>query len=195
MPLLAIKQIGIHQTQPTIFFRLNGEKQRHAIRYYNPRKDMIVNLMLRTYAVSTKLGLRKKFVKDEIPQSIKKLSDDTKKLLAKGNGGLFGLVGQAQAGTVVLFVLLKVLFFWFFLHFFVVLIQNKKNISFVHCCFILVAAFRGGLVTSKQSKCNYCQLDTTGDSGAKRTGDYVYHLECDPRERATTIILSNPTII
>ena len=100
LPLLAIKQIGIHQTQPTIFFRLNGEKQRHAIRYYNPRKDMIVNLMLRTYAVSTKLGLRKKFVKDEIPHSIKKLADDTKKLLARGNGGLFGLVGQAQAGKV-----------------------------------------------------------------------------------------------
>jgi hypothetical protein len=98
LPLLAIKQIGIHQKHPTIFFRLNSEKQRHAIRYYNPRKDMIVNLMLRTYAVSTKLGLRKKFVTDDIPDSIKKLSHDTKKLLAKGNGGLFGLVGQAQAG-------------------------------------------------------------------------------------------------
>jgi hypothetical protein len=51
--------------------------------------------------------------------------------------------------------------------------------------FFSVAAFRGGLVTSKQTKCNYCQLDTTGDSGARRHGDYVYHLECDPRERAT----------
>jgi hypothetical protein len=52
-------------------------------------------------------------------------------------------------------------------------------------CFSSVASFRGGLVTGKQTKCNYCQLDTTGDSGAKRSGDYVYHLECDPRERAT----------
>ena len=44
--------------------------------YYNPRKDMIVNLMLRTYAVSTKLGLRKKFIKDDKhkpPESIYKL--------------------------------------------------------------------------------------------------------------------------
>ena len=37
---------------------------------------MIVNLMLRTYAVSTKLGLRKKFIKDDKhkpPDSIYKL--------------------------------------------------------------------------------------------------------------------------
>ena len=37
---------------------------------------MIVNLMLRTYAVSTKLGLRKKFIKDDKhkpPDSIYKM--------------------------------------------------------------------------------------------------------------------------
>jgi hypothetical protein len=148
LPLLAIKQLGLHKERPIFFFRLQGEKMRHAVRYYNPRADEkvnanIVNLMLRTYAVSTKLGLRKKYFKDDIPHSIEKLANDTKKLLAKG-GGLFGLVGQAQA----------------------------------------VAAFRGGLVSQKNTKCSYCNLDTTGDSGARRFGDLVYHLECDPRERS-----------
>ena len=55
-------------------------------------------------------------------------------MLAKGQGGLFGLVGQAQA----------------------------------------VAAFRGGLVTSKQTNCNYCQLDCSGFADAKRSGAFFF---------------------
>ena len=143
LPHMAIKQLGLHRKMPTIFFRLENERMRHTIRYYNPRKDMIVNLMLRTYAISTKLGLRKKFYDDAIPASINKLAVETKRLMAKG-GGLFGIVGQTQA----------------------------------------VAAFRGGLVNTKKKFCNYCNLDTSGFPDVRRHGEYVYHLECDPRERA-----------
>ena len=46
-----------------------------------------------------------------------------------------------------------------------------------------VAAFRGGLVNKTAKKCNYCNLDTTGME-VRRHGEYVYHIECDPRERA-----------
>lgn len=46
-----------------------------------------------------------------------------------------------------------------------------------------VAAFRGGLSTGKASHCNYCHLEATGSS-TRRHGEFVYHIECDPRERA-----------
>ncbi len=45
-----------------------------------------------------------------------------------------------------------------------------------------VARFRGGLVSSAEKKCNYCHLECSGD--ARRNGQYYYHAECDPRERA-----------
>ena len=46
-----------------------------------------------------------------------------------------------------------------------------------------VAAFRGGMATGKASHCNYCQCEATG-SNTRRHGEFVYHIECDPRERA-----------
>jgi hypothetical protein len=46
-----------------------------------------------------------------------------------------------------------------------------------------VATFRGGMTSGHASICNYCKLDVSGYSGTRRHGEFVYHLECDPRER------------
>jgi len=45
-----------------------------------------------------------------------------------------------------------------------------------------VAAFRGGMASQSNKNCSYCSLTTSGE-GTRRHGAYIYHMECDPRER------------
>ena len=45
-----------------------------------------------------------------------------------------------------------------------------------------VAAFRGGMASQGNKNCAYCKLSTAGSS-TRRHGPYMYHVECDPRER------------